>query len=156
MVYLQISQLGGSSDETWRGQKKGNCDSAMKVLDHVSHRTTYRQNNLWVVHKIPAQWLPVNCKMNRPARAISQDCRVCARNICQVLDMSPTVDISSTCKGEQKLESASPSVDMLPFGMTIPVTVPYRSEPPEELWITLYIPSSLQCNTIVGIAKILC
>ena len=29
--------------------------------------------------------------------------------------------------------SASPSVDMLPFGVTIPATVPQRSEIPEKL-----------------------
>jgi hypothetical protein len=43
------------------------------------------------------------------------------------------VDISSTCKVGQKLGSVSPSVDMLPFGVTIPVTVPQRSEIPEGL-----------------------
>ena len=49
----------------------------------VPHRTTYRQNNSWVVHKIPAKWLPVRSKMNRPAGAISRDCRACLRNFCQ-------------------------------------------------------------------------
>jgi len=36
-----------------------------------------------VVHEIPAQWLHVRCKMNRPAKAIGRDCRACARNVCQ-------------------------------------------------------------------------
>ena len=45
---------------------------------------------------------------------------------------SPRVDISSTCKVGQK-PGLSPSVDMLPFGVTIPATVPQRSEIPEEL-----------------------
>jgi hypothetical protein len=46
------------------------------------------------------------------------------------------VDISSTCRVGQKLGvslSLSLSVDMLPFGVTIPVTVPQRSEIPEGL-----------------------
>jgi hypothetical protein len=51
--------------------------------------------------------------------------------VCQVLDMSPRVDILSTCKVGKK--SVSPSVDMLIFGMTIPATVPQRSEIPEGL-----------------------
>jgi hypothetical protein len=42
------------------------------------------------------------------------------------------VGISSTCKLGQKL-GASPSVDMLPFGITIPAIVPQRSEIPEGL-----------------------
>ena len=41
--------------------------------------------------------------------------------------------ISSTCKVGQKLGSVSPSVDMLPFGVTIPATVPQGSEIPEGL-----------------------
>jgi hypothetical protein len=46
---------------------------------------------------------------------------------------SPRVDISSTCKVGQKLESLSPSVDMLPYGVTILATVPQRSEIREGL-----------------------
>jgi hypothetical protein len=36
-------------------------------------------------------------------------------------------------KGRTKIWSVSPSVDMLPFGVTIPVSVPQRSEIPEGL-----------------------
>jgi predicted nucleotidyltransferase len=43
------------------------------------------------------------------------------------------VDISSTCKVGQKLGMSAPSVDMLPFGVAIPATVPQRSEFPEDL-----------------------
>jgi hypothetical protein len=42
------------------------------------------------------------------------------------------VDILSTCTVGQKL-GVSPSVEMLPFGVTIPATVPQRSEIPEGL-----------------------
>ena len=28
-----------------------NCDCATEVSDHVPHRTTYRQNNSWIVHE---------------------------------------------------------------------------------------------------------
>ena len=41
-------------------------------------------------------------------------------------DTSPRVDISSTW-------SVCPSVDMLPFGVTVPATVPQRSDIPEGL-----------------------
>jgi hypothetical protein len=61
----------------WTGNQKAlclgicqnwvNCDSAMEVSDHVPHRTTYGQNNSWVVLEIPAEWLPVHCETNRPA-----------------------------------------------------------------------------------------
>jgi hypothetical protein len=43
------------------------------------------------------------------------------------------VDISSICKVEQKLESLSSSVDMVPFGVTIPASVPQRWEIPDGL-----------------------
>ena len=36
-----------------------------------------------VVHEIPAEWLPVRCETKRPAGSIGQDCRACARNVCQ-------------------------------------------------------------------------
>ena len=60
---------------------------------------------------------------------------ICGRNLISVLTSaaSPRVDISSTCKVGQKLGSVFPSVDTLPFGVTIPATVPQRSEIPEGL-----------------------
>jgi hypothetical protein len=61
---------------------------------------------------------------------------VCGRNLITGLTSaaSPRVDISSTCKVGQKIGvSLSPSVDMFPFGVTIPATVPQRSEIPEGL-----------------------
>jgi len=82
-----------------------------------------------VVHEIPAEWLPVRCERKRPAGAIGRDCRACARNICQERS---EVNISSTCKVGQKL-GVSPSVDTLPFGVTIPAIVPQGSEIPEGL-----------------------
>ena len=49
---------------------------------------------------------------------------VCGRNLITGLTsaVSPRVDISSTCKVGQKLEVS------LPFDVTIPATVPQRSE----------------------------
>jgi hypothetical protein len=59
---------------------------------------------------------------------------VCGRNLITGLTSAavPRVDISSTCKVGQSW-SVSPSVDILPFGVTIPASVPQRSEIPEEL-----------------------
>jgi hypothetical protein len=45
-----------------------------------------------------------------------------------VLDVSPRVDIAST-----KIWIVSPSVDMLPFGVTILATVPQWSDIPKGL-----------------------
>ena len=58
---------------------------------------------------------------------------VCGRNLITGLTSaaSPMVDISETYRTENW--SASHFVDMLPFGVTIPVTVPHRSEIPEGL-----------------------
>jgi hypothetical protein len=59
-------------------------------------------------------------------------CNACRRNLITGLTSaaSPRVHISSTCKVGQKL---GVSVDMLPFGVTIPATVPQGSEIPEGL-----------------------
>jgi hypothetical protein len=92
MAYLQVAPLGDSRDETWRGQgirersvlefaKTVNCDSATEVSNQVTHRTTYSQNNSWVVQEIPSDWLPVHCEMNNPAGAIARDCRASAAGI---------------------------------------------------------------------------
>jgi hypothetical protein len=55
---------------------------------------------------------------------------------------SPRVDISSTCRVGQKFGVFFP-LNMLPFGVNIPVTVPQRSEIPEGLMnypiYTIYI-----------------
>jgi len=48
-------------------------------------------------------------------------------------DRHSRVDIPSTCKVGQKLSSVSASVDMLPFGVTFPATLPRRSEITEGL-----------------------
>ena len=61
---------------------------------------------------------------------------VCGRNLITGMTSaaSPRMDVSSTCKIGQKLGvSLSLSIDMLPFGVTIPATVPQRSEIPERL-----------------------
>ena len=59
---------------------------------------------------------------------------VCGRNLITGLTpaASPRVEISTTCKVGQTW-SVSPSVDMLPFGVATPATVPQRSEIPEGL-----------------------
>ena len=63
LAYFQIPPLGGSHEEKWRSQwigkrsvswnlpKLSQLDRATEVSDHVPHRTTYRQNNSWMVHE---------------------------------------------------------------------------------------------------------
>ena len=111
-MYLQVPPLGGSRDEKWRSQwirKRSvsgicqnwvNCDGATEVSDHVPHRTTYRQNNSWIVHEIPAEWLPV--RWNEVAVRSHVACR---RNLITGLTSaaSPRMHISSSCKVGQKL-----------------------------------------------------
>src|SRR5215510_2549337 len=67
-----------------------------------------------VVHEIPTEWLPVRCETNRPAGAIGRDYQACARNVCQLLEMSPRVDISSTSKVGQKLGVSLPLLTCFP------------------------------------------
>ena len=59
---------------------------------------------------------------------------VCGRNLITGLTSvaSPRVDIEHLY-GRTETWSVSPSVDMLPFGVTIPATVPQRSEIPDGL-----------------------
>jgi hypothetical protein len=60
---------------------------------------------------------------------------MCGRNLITGLTSaaSPRVNILSTCKVGQELGVSLISVDMLPFGVTIPASVPQRSEIPEGL-----------------------
>ena len=146
MAYLQVSSLGGSRDETWRGQtirKRSvswnlpqnwvNCDGATEVSDQAPHRTTYGQNSSWVVHEILAEWLPVRCETNRLT--------VCGRNLITGLTSaaSPRVDISSTCKVGQKLGVSLPLLTRSPSAW--PSRLLYRRgwKSRRDLWITLYI-----------------
>ena len=105
----------------------------MEVSDHVPHRTTYGQNNSWVVHEIPAEWLPVRWETKRPAGAIGRDCRASARNVCQEPSEVTKGAHIEHLEGRTETWSVSPSADMLPLGVTIPATVPQGSEIPEGL-----------------------
>jgi hypothetical protein len=158
VVYLQVPLLGGSCDKIWHGQgtwkrsvswnesvlclgicqNRVNCDGATEVSDYVPHRTTYGQNNSWVVHEIPAQWLPVRCETNRPARAIGQDSGACARNICQVLDMWPKVDISSASKVGQKFGVSLPLLTCSPSAWPSQLLYRRGRKSRRDLRITLY------------------
>ena len=62
LAYFQVPPLGGSREEKWRSQWIRKCsvswnlpklsrDCATEVSDHVPHRTTYWQNNSWMVHE---------------------------------------------------------------------------------------------------------
>ena len=68
------------------------------------------------------------------ARYVHPWCNVSGRILITGLTSAapPRLDISSTFKVGQKI-SVSPYVDMLHFGVTIPATVPQRSEIPEGL-----------------------
>ena len=91
----------------------------------------------WVVHEIRAEWLPVRCETKRPAGAIGRDCRACARNVCQ----EPSeVNISSTCKVEQKNGVSLPLLTCSPSAW--PSRLLYRRgrKSRRDLRITLYIP----------------
>ena len=125
-----------------------NCDGATEVSVYVPHRTTYGQNNSWVVHEIPAEWLPVRCETKRPAGAIGRDCRACARNVCQ----EPSeVNISSTCKVGQKLGVSLPLLTCSPS--TWPSRLLYRRgrKSRRDLWITLYFSEDIICKSLYNI-----
>jgi hypothetical protein len=132
----------------WTGNKKAlclgicqnwvNCDSATEVSGHVPHITTYRQNNLWVVHEIPAERLHVRCETSRLAGALNRDFWACARNVCQVLNMSPSVDLLSTCKVGQKFWVSLP---LLTCSHSVwPSQLLYHrcQKSWRDLWITLF------------------
>ena len=56
-------------------------------------------------------------------------CNVCGRNLIDICRVTKDGHIEH-CKVGQKLGSVSPSVELLPFGVTIPATVPQRTEIP--------------------------
>ena len=73
--------------------------------------------------------------VNPVIKFLPHACNVYGRNLIKGLTSaaSPRVDISSTCKVEQKLGVSLPLVTYSPSGVTIPGTVPQRWEIPEGL-----------------------
>jgi hypothetical protein len=72
------------------------CDGATEDSDHVPNNHL-EQINPWVVHEIPAEWLPVRCGTKRPAWANGRDCRTCARNVChEPSDINPSGGLRPT------------------------------------------------------------
>ena len=88
---------------------------------------------------------------------------VCSRNLIIGLTSaaSPRVDISSSCNVGQKLTSVSPSIGMLPFGATIPDTVPQRSvisegltNYPVHMQLIICILNSDQCRIFWNVTSV--
>ena len=73
--------------------------------------------------------------VNPVIRFLPHTCNVCGRNLITGLTSaaSPRVDISSSCKVGQKLGVSLPLLTCFSFDMTIPATVPQRSEIAEGL-----------------------
>jgi hypothetical protein len=87
VAYLQVSPLGRSRDETWRGQ--GIRERSVLEFAKTESIVTVQRRFRSTYHTEPRtdktirEWLPVRCETNRPAGVIGRDCRACARNVCQ-------------------------------------------------------------------------
>ena len=102
LVYFQVPPLGGSSDEKWRSQwmrkrsvswnlpKLSQLWLATEVSDHVPHRTTYRQNNSWMVHEF--QQSGCLCAAKWTSRPIGPDGLFCSSHIVKYRTVSSTVE----------------------------------------------------------------
>ena len=103
--------------------------------DHCRCFCTYR-----VIHKSLRDFRPLRYS-SRDGHAEGEHVnrRIDTPSFCptlQVLDMSTlgdVADVNPIIKFLPHMLHVSPSVDMLPFGVTIPATVPQRSEIPEGL-----------------------
>ena len=67
--------------------------------------------------------------VNPVIKFLPQTCNVCVAGLTSAA--SPRLDISITCKVGQKLGVSLPLLPCIPFGVTIPATVPQWSEIPE-------------------------
>jgi hypothetical protein len=90
----------------WTGNKKALC--VLKFAKPESIVTVQRRFR--TVYRVQ----PARFETDRPVGAIGRDCRAFVRNVCQVLDMSPKVDISSTCKVGQKRAVSLPLLTYSP------------------------------------------
>jgi hypothetical protein len=69
------------------------------------------------------------CTGNKEAFCVLKFAKIAKFDICRLTKSGHIEHL----KGRTETWSASPSVEKLPFGVTIPVTVPQRSEIPEGL-----------------------
>jgi len=91
-AYLQVSPLGVSRDETWRGQGIIKVFCVLEFAKTESIVTVQRRFRTMYhikppTDKIIREWYmkfqQSGCEMNRPAGAIGRDCRACSRNVFQ-------------------------------------------------------------------------
>ena len=117
-------------------------DNSGQMFEYNVYFCFLKRNRRLITHKhskiLKRCRVSVNDKhTNNPViKFLPYPCKVCGRNLITGLTSaaSPRVGTSSTCKVGQKLGvSLPPSVDMLPFGVTIPATVPQRWKIPEGL-----------------------
>jgi hypothetical protein len=102
------------------------------------------QNHLQTKQFVSGTWnysrvAAVRCKMNRMAGAIGWDFQARTRNVFQVLNMSPRVDISSTCKVGQKLWRPLPLSTCSSSAWPSRLLYCRGRKSRRDLWTTLYM-----------------
>jgi hypothetical protein len=158
MAYLQVSPLGGSRDETWRGQgiRKRSVSWNLPKLSQLwrcnggfGPRTT--QNHLRTKQFVSGTWN--SSRVAACALRNEQTGRgtyvlpyatwfiVCGRNLITGLTSaaSARMDISSTCKVEQKLGVSLPLLTCSPSAWPSRLLCRRGRKSRKDLWITLYI-----------------
>jgi len=110
----------------------------MEVSDHAPHRTTYRQNNSWMAHEIPVEWLPVRCETKWLSGPIGWDCRACARSVCQ----EPPRHQGSIYRAAVRLDKNLERFSIHSYASFCRVCLGCCAvnfwNPGRDLWITLY------------------
>jgi len=136
ITYLSHLQKSSSARllATLRCVKSHNSADLIYTAEEAWNHTAYRVINKSLRDFRPLRYSSLDGHAEGE-HVLPHTCNVFGRDLITALTSaaSPNVDISSTCKVGQRLPSVSPSVDMPPFGLTIPVTVSQRSEIPEGL-----------------------
>jgi hypothetical protein len=109
----------------------------MEVLDHAHTEPPTDETIRECYMKFQHGDCLCTVKCTGRALAISQDWWACARNIWQVLNMSPRVDILSTCKVVQKLGVYLPLLTYSPLAWPSRLLYCRGLKSRTGLWITL-------------------
>ena len=141
LAYLQVLPLGGSRDEKWRAQWIRKCSVAWNLpkLSQLwwcngGFGPCTAQNHLRTKQFVSGTWNSSRvaaCVLRNEEAGRGHRPRLSSVYEKRFLGALRSQQIARA--GNCRCRSVSPSVDMLPFGVTIPATVPQGSEIPEGL-----------------------
>ena len=136
--------------------RRGACQQRERHSNFLSYLTGVRYVHPWWRGRCQScNQVPATCAADviPVTKFLPHTCNVCGRNLITALTSaaSPRVDISSTCKSGQKVGVSLPLLTCSPSAW--PSRLLYRRgrKSRRDLWITLYLPSSLKVYSCIPV-----